>query len=131
MGRFEWEKLIRRIVVPGNRKSVKVVALMLATYADADGSNVRPGEQRLSAVCQLGRSTVREALGWLRINYLIWRTSRGSNLGSANYVDVYRLSRPDDWEGRFLLLPENEIDEHRLIYRPKRANPNGPFSDFD
>lgn len=131
MGRFEWEKVIRRIVVPSNRKSVKVVAMMLATYADADGTNVRPGEQRLASVCQLGRSTVRESLGWMRTNFLIWRNQRGSNLGSANYVDVYQLSLPDDWQKRFVLLPEREVDEAGLIERPKRRNNNDPLDYYD
>lgn len=130
LGRFEWERVIRRIVVPTSRRSVKVVAMMLATYADADGRNVRPGEQRLSAVTQLGRSTVRESLSWLRDSMLLYRQSRGSNLGRANLVDIYQLCAPEDWQERFLILSESEIDDEELIRKPKRRN-NNPLMDFD
>src|SRR5437879_1725471 len=39
-GRFEWERILRRAVMP---LRVKFLAFVLASYADADGSNVRPG----------------------------------------------------------------------------------------
>lgn len=127
MGRFEWEKVIRRIVVPSRHRAVKVVALMLATYADADGTNVRPGEKRIADTTQLGRSTVRESLSWLRDNYLIYRQSRGSNLGKTNLVDIYQLCAPSDWEDRFMLLSEREYDEDEVIARPVRFNNNPPI----
>ncbi|WP_157376133.1 hypothetical protein [Allokutzneria albata] len=38
--RFEWERIIRRARLT---KPVKLVALLLATYADPDGTRVRPG----------------------------------------------------------------------------------------
>jgi hypothetical protein len=129
LGRFEWEKIIRRIVVPPKRRAVKTVAMVLASYADADGTNVRPGEKRLADVCQLGRSTVRESLAWLRDHYLIYRNSRGSNFGKANLVDVYQLCAPEDWEDRFPLLSAAEYDEDDMILRPTRFN-NNPSIDF-
>lgn len=106
LNRFEWEKTIRSIVVPSNLRSVKLVSLMLATYADADGKNVRPGERRLVAACQLSERSVRDALKYLREEYLIFRHSRGSNLGARNYSDVYQLSRPSDWQARFKFVDE-------------------------
>jgi hypothetical protein len=129
LGRFEWEKIVRRIVLPSKRRAVKTVAMVLASYADADGTNVRPGEKRLADVCQFGRSTVRESLGWLRDNHLIYRNSRGSNFGKANLVDVYQLCAPEDWEDRFMLLSAAEYDEDDMIVRPVRFN-NNPSIDF-
>lgn len=103
-GRFEWEKTLRRIEVPTPLRAVKAVGLMLATYADADGTNVRPGERRLSLACQMSVRTVRDALGFMRLEFLLYRVSSGSSLGAANVVDVYRLTRPSDWETRFKLI---------------------------
>lgn len=126
MGRFEWEHIIRRLVVPPERRAVKLVAMMLASFADSTtGERVRPGEKRLASMCQLGRSTVRASLKYLRDEGLIYRRSRGSNLGHANYVDVYVLCAPHDWERRFPLLPASGKDEENLlIVRPRRGNPN-------
>jgi hypothetical protein len=121
VGRFKWEHIIRRIVVPPDRRAVKLVALMLATFADSrTGQRVRPGEQRLADMCQLGPSTVRAALKWLRENGLIYRQQRGSNLGLANRVDVYQLCVPSNWENHFPLLPEHGKDDSQLIVRPRR-----------
>ncbi|MBQ1009437.1 hypothetical protein KBX53_00380 [Micromonospora sp. M51] len=124
-GRFEWEKIIRRVVFPSNHRSIKLVAMMLASFADSrTGENARPGEARLAAMCQLGQSTVRASLKWLREEGLIHRVSRGSNLGQSNLVDVYQLCAPSDWESRFPLLPSHGKDSCGLIVRPRRANPN-------
>jgi hypothetical protein len=123
-GRFEWEKIIRRLVFPSNQRSIKLVAMMLASFADSrTGKNVRPGEARLADMCQLGKSTVRAALKWLREAGLIHRVRHGSNLGQANLVDVYQLCAPADWESRFPLLPPHGKDSGGLIVRPRRANP--------
>lgn len=102
--RFAWEKTIREIVVPDHLRAVKVVGLMLATYADQDGTSVRPGERRLAARCQLTDRTVREALKWLRQNLLIHRHARGSNVGLRNYADTYQLCRPEGWETYFQFI---------------------------
>lgn len=106
IGRFEWEKIIRRLVVPQKLRAVKTVALMAATYANSDGTRVYPGERRLAEVCQLSERTVRDALGWLRDNGLIFRHSRGSNLGRQAMADRYQLCSPEDWQQRLDLLPD-------------------------
>lgn len=123
--RFDWERLVRRIVMPSSLKSTKLVALMMATYADADGSSIYPSVERLADVCQLGRSTVSNALKWLRDDaLLIHRHHHGSNKGGRKLADVYQLCRPDDWEDRFTLLAENGKDMDLAIPRPRRHNPN-------
>ncbi len=106
--RFDWEKIILRLRVPSHLRAAKVVALTLATYADAkNGRNVRPGEKRLMAQCQLSERTVRECLRYLRDMVLIYRNSRGSNIGKTNYTDVYQLSAPKQWRDVLDLLPED------------------------
>lgn len=123
-GRFEWERIIARIVVPPRHRAAKLVAMMAATFADAKtGENVRPGEERLAAMCQLGQSTVRESLKWLRENQLIHRRSRGSNIGKRDLADVYVLCAPEDWETRFLVLPEWGKDTDLVIPKARRSNP--------
>lgn len=42
ISRVDWERTIRRIVMPSELKSTRLVALMLATYTDADGSSIYP-----------------------------------------------------------------------------------------
>lgn len=106
MGRFEWEKIIRRIVVPDSLRATKFVALMAATYANADGARVFPGEENLAAACQLSERTVRSSLAWLRENGLIYRESRGSNLGRQAKADRYQLCAPSDWEARMKLIDD-------------------------
>jgi hypothetical protein len=125
ISRFDWERTIRRIVMPTSLKSTKLVALMLATYADADGSSIYPSVERLADVCQLGRSTVSNSLKWLRDDaLLIHRHQHGTNKGGRKLADVYQLCRPSDWEDRFTLLAENGKDMELAIPRPRRANPN-------
>jgi len=125
ISRFDWERTVRRIVMPSHLKSTKLVALMLATYADADGSSIYPSVERLADVCQLGRSTVSNSLKWLREDaWLIHRHHHGVNKGGRKLADEYQLCRPDDWETRFTLLAENGKDMDLAIPRPRRANPN-------
>jgi hypothetical protein len=113
--RFEWERIILRLVVPSNLRAVKLIGLALATYANADGTNVHPGEKRLMAECQLSERTVRDSLKHLREIGLIYRHSRGSNLGKTNYADVYQLCVPKGWADRLPLLPEDRSGEQRDV----------------
>lgn len=121
--RFDWERIIRRVVMPSNLRATKLVALMLATYADGDGTSIYPGTERLADSCQLGRSTVSESLRWLRESFLIYRNEHGNNKGGRKLADKYQLCRPSDWEDRFVLLAESGKDDSFAIPRPRRANP--------
>lgn len=125
ISRFDWERTIRRIVMPKHLRATKLVALMIATYADADGSSIYPSIERLADVSQLGRSTVHACLKWLREDaWLIHRHQHGVNKGGRKLADVYQLCRPSDWETRFTLLAENGKDMDLSIPRPRRSNPN-------
>lgn len=106
VGRYEWERILRRCVL--HPQPVKTVAAYLAQYANADGSNVRPGVDRLSAVSGLSERSVRNGLTVLRELDLITRTRMGSSLGRQALTDEYRLSYPDDIYLRVHMLDPDE-----------------------
>jgi hypothetical protein len=93
--RFEWERAVRALPIrPPVRK---LVGLMLATYANKDGSNAHPGEDRLAADCGLTERAVRGHLAALRDDLgLIERTYRGSQSGRRKLADEYALRVPAD-----------------------------------
>ncbi|MFD0851428.1 hypothetical protein ACFQ07_04320, partial [Actinomadura adrarensis] len=78
VGRFEWERVIRRCRLgfyEGRTKdprrwvrnaTVQQVALMLATYADMDGTRIRPRLETVAAVCEIDVRTVRISVARLR-----------------------------------------------------------------
>ncbi|MEV5819334.1 hypothetical protein AB0L22_09175 [Micromonospora haikouensis] len=126
-GRFEWERIFRRIVVPSSLRAVKGVGMMLASFANADGTSVFPGEEGLAGFCQSGKSTVGPALRWMREQYLIHRRSHQVTRGGRRLADEYQLCMPNDWESRFVLLPSNGHDVDLVIPRPARVNNPKPF----
>lgn len=91
VGRFEWERSLRRLTIGRPRKTV---ALMLATYADADGSNAHPGLDRLAADCESDERTIRRNLTHLVELGLLVRTFSGSRAGRRQLADCYALTMP-------------------------------------
>ncbi|NEW42754.1 helix-turn-helix domain-containing protein [Nocardia cyriacigeorgica] len=87
--RFEWERIVRRMQMP---HGAKYLALMLATYADGDGSRIRPGVERLSLVMCVTDRTVKRSLSVLRELGLIALTKKGNR--HAKQADEYRLTVP-------------------------------------
>lgn len=107
IGRFEWERALRGWHLP---PSTKLVGLVLATYANQDGSSIRPTQAQVARDTGLGVRAVRKHLAVLRDDLsVIERTHRGSSSGRVNYADVYRLVVPDDLFDRLSLVP-NELD---------------------
>jgi hypothetical protein len=105
-GRFEWERILRRTVLP---LRVKFLAFVLASYADADGSNVRPGIERLADVTGLGTATVKRSLKALRDEYgLLEQVRRGGGRGGTGAAAAYRLTIPEDLFDRVELLSPSE-----------------------
>lgn len=94
-GRFEWERIVRRCQIPG---PTKLVALVCSTFANPDGSNVRPGEPRLAAVCGMGASTVRRHLARLLELGLLERLANGGGRRGEGWARAarYRLTVPSD-----------------------------------
>jgi hypothetical protein len=78
----QWTDVVRRARLG---RTVKAVAMVLATYADADGTRVYPGVARLSYECEMNYNTVKAALKTLRDAGLIVKVGRRGD------ADVYRL----------------------------------------
>ena len=102
---FTWRRIIRRCRLGA---STKLVAAVLADYANPDGSRIRPGNGRLVAVTELSDKTVRNALDRLRDFGLIERVFEGSKMGRRGLADEYRLSIPADLLDRVEMLDPDE-----------------------
>jgi hypothetical protein len=121
VGRYEWERIIRRAVMP---KAVKYVALILATYADADGSRVRPGIDVLAAVAGEGQSTVRKRVAELRTTYgLLDVVSRGGGRNGSGKAAEYRLVMPVDLLERVEMLPPGDVAKRAPIHAVPDVSP--------
>jgi hypothetical protein len=81
----QWTDVVRRVRLG---RTTKAVALMLATYADNDGSRVFPGVARLAVDCELTYNVVQSALAALRAAGLIEVVRKAARRGQA---DEYRL----------------------------------------
>ncbi|MFE7799051.1 helix-turn-helix domain-containing protein [Nocardia sp. NPDC057440] len=103
MDRFEWERIIRRLRIPAKDK---YLALMLATYAESDGSRVFPGVDRLALVMCTGTATVKRQLATLRDLGLVERVKQGNR--HAGLADEYRLTIPLNLSDFPMLTPEEQ-----------------------
>jgi hypothetical protein len=110
IGRFEWERILRRIQV--SAPSVKLVGLMMATYADASGGRVRPGQAKLAAVIGTSISTVRRGQSELESLGMLDMITKGRSYGRGHagaFASEYRLSVPSDLlEAVPMLDPDEE-----------------------
>ena len=109
MGRFEWERILRRAII--TPPSVKFLGLMMATYANADGSRVRPGQARLAAVMGTSISTVERGQRTMEKEGFLEMVSKGHSSGrgrSAGYASEYRLTVPSDLLERVPMLDPDE-----------------------
>lgn len=91
--RFAWEKALRGSSLPSIAKHV---GLTIATYGDADGTNLRPGAVLLAEATSTSESTVRRGLRALVDEGFLIRVSGGRKApGRArDHADEYRLSLP-------------------------------------
>ncbi len=87
-GNYAWSRWIRRADLP---QPTKVVALILGTYANKDGSNVRVGQDRLADEAGSDTRYVRDSLAILLHLGLLEITHKGRRAGDA---DTYRLTTP-------------------------------------
>lgn len=106
-GRFEWERIVRRIVMP---ERVKLLALLLATFADGDGSRVRPGLDQVAAMVGRSKATVKRNMAVLRNEFwLLEEVTRGGGRYGKGRASEYRLVIPEDLFDRAVLLsPDGE-----------------------
>ncbi|MBB5874598.1 hypothetical protein F4553_008032 [Allocatelliglobosispora scoriae] len=93
-----WTDLIRRIRFTNAREgmrgaTLKGVALMLATYADSDGTRIFPGNARISVDCEVDYRTARSAIATLHQLGLLVLVRKATRDRNAN---EYRLAIPED-----------------------------------
>jgi len=101
-GRFAWEARVRslpRAVLP---PQAKLLALILATYADKRGGGMHPGNARLAGDTGFDRATVLRHMATLRDLHLIARTYRARTgrppEDRAALADEYRLVLRQTWK---------------------------------
>lgn len=129
VSRYEWERWVRRCILPS---STKLVAFVMATYAARDGSRIFPGVTRLAATTGLSERTVRTALGNLRDVGLIERVYPGGRRGTQAFADVHRLAIPADLMDRAPMLnpDEDAVPKRQQLPpgKPDRDVPNRQMS---
>jgi DNA-binding transcriptional ArsR family regulator len=122
-GRFGWEKLIFRLHLP---KELKTVAWAAAMWSNSDGSNVRPGLTLLADGLELSERQVGIHMDRLEELGLLELVRRGGIVRIRDGVpttlpNVYQLTSPGDG-----LIPMRlDPDGKRLIDRIKKAPPKG------
>lgn len=99
--RFEWERVVRRVQT---HSTTKYLALVMATYADQDGSRIRPGVERLALVMCVSEKTVKRAFAELRALGLVERTKQGNR--HRGLADEYRLTVPSTLLDEPMLNPD-------------------------
>jgi hypothetical protein len=91
--RADWEKLIRWLSLAS---TTKAVAYAMATFADnKTGENVRPGERLLAQATGLSTRAVREHIGVLMEEGLLYRASNGKYHGRRGWASVFVLCAYD------------------------------------
>lgn len=101
--RYEWERVVRRIVMPA---PTKLAAFTLSTYANLDGTRVRPGAKVLAAIAGESEKTAYRHLGVIRDDLgLLELVRRGGGRGGSGTGNEYRLAVPADLLDRAELLP--------------------------
>lgn len=115
--RFEWERIVRRVVMPSTQK---LVALVLASYADRDGSRVRPGNEVLAAVTGQSERSVKRCLAALREVGLLVVSQRGGGRAGRGKATEYQLTIPVDLLDRVVLLqPGERTDSGAVAVAPQ------------
>lgn len=125
--RFMWERIVRRCQIPG---PTKLVAFVLAQYANQKGQNIRPGTEVVSAVCGMSLRVAKRHMKTLRDIGLIEKMSHGG--GPTGKAATYRLTTPDDLMERVALLDPDEKTGATVQARVTKANSSplgGPSSD--
>lgn len=103
----KWNALVRRARIGRERKHA---ALTVSSYADKHGRDIKCGVARLAADCEIGYSTARRYLAWLRDVGWIELVKPGNH--KKGLADEYRLILDPDKYGH-LDIPE--AAEYRKI----------------
>ncbi len=103
----KWNALVRRARIGRERKQA---ALTVSSYADKNGRDIKCGVARLAADCEVGYSTARRYLAWLRDVGWIELVKAGNH--KKGLADEYRLILDPD---RYAHLDIPETAEYRKI----------------
>ena len=120
-GRFEWERIVRRCRL---RPLTKYVGMVLAQYANSDGTNAFPSVAKLARVTGLSERSVRNALSDMRSTGLIKRVQKGGLRGTQAIPDVHCLVIPADLLERVELLTPGEDEPPNRQEVPVGDGPN-------
>lgn len=104
---WKWYAVVRRARIGRERKHA---ALTVGSYADRNGRGIKCGVARLAADCEVGYSTARRYLAWLRDIGWIELVRAGNH--KKGLADEYRLII-DPAKHAHLDIPEG--DEYRKI----------------
>ncbi|MGW6699614.1 hypothetical protein [Nocardia sp. NPDC055049] len=102
---FEWQRIVRRVQM---HCTTMCLALTMSTYANADGTHIVAGVERLARVMCVSEPTVKRAMADLRRMGLVERVKQGNRW--AKKSDEYRLTMPSD----VLDLPMLDPDERAV-----------------
>jgi hypothetical protein len=131
-----WTELIRRARLPDG---IKKTALIIATYANADGTGIWCGIPRLSVDCECSYRTAQRHLTTLRTAGLIQVTKRGNR--RRGHSDEYRLTfgphvldylpvlTPDEYEARIDAARAANRATTQQHYKRSRQAVDNPLSD--
>lgn len=117
----EWARLIRADETLNTK--AKCVAFVIATYADADGSGIYPGRDRLAHDAAMSLATLKRIMAELVDRGLIEKTKQGNRhqrRADEWRLTMRRLDRPAD-------IPVTPID--RGSGEPRQGHREPPSSD--
>lgn len=100
-----WVEFVRRVRL---NKTVKAVALMMATYARRDGTQIYPGIATLAVACEMSYRTVLNAVSDLQRLGLVEQVA--DHGGAMGRYDSYRLTLAEDLIDIDVLSPEEFKD---------------------
>ena len=95
-----WTDVVRRAEL---NTTTKLIALLVASYANADGTSIYPGLDRLTVESGKGYSTVKRTVAWLRRVGLI--------------ECVHRPTRTQPF-AEYRLTLSNQLGEHVKVSSP-------------
>lgn len=118
-GTFEWIRIVRRMPVTILAPTDKFIGLLLASYADPDGTRIRTGTELLILVSGKSESVVKRSRRLLRSEGFIECTAERYKNGCNGGSDEYRLTRPADILDRYALL-DPDIERGSWVTPVKR-----------
>jgi hypothetical protein len=105
VGLNQWLSAVRRARLG---RTTTAVAVMLSTWANPDGTRVRPGLARLAVSCEITYNVAQTSTATLRALGLIRMTYKATGRHGA---DEYRLTLPPDLADRVTMLTDDQVDE--------------------